>query len=77
MRDKLQITERNIDVFGLQIGAQRNQYEESWDEIDVAAGAHATPGQPLTDKLGNADWSKWPAATNCPHRQTGPKSPSR
>jgi hypothetical protein len=43
----------------------------------VAAGAHATPGQPLTDKLGNADWSKWPAATNCPHRQTGPKSPSR
>ena len=34
--EQLQIPEHHIDALGLQIEAQRNQYEEIWDEIEVA-----------------------------------------
>jgi hypothetical protein len=34
--EQLQIPEHHIDALGLQIEVQRNQYEEIWDEIEVA-----------------------------------------
>ena len=35
-REQLQIPEHHLDALALQIEAQRNQYEETWDEIEVA-----------------------------------------
>ena len=35
-REQLQIPEHHLDALALQIEAQRSQYEETWDEIEVA-----------------------------------------
>ena len=36
VREALQIPEHHLEALGQQIEAQRNQYEETWDEIEVA-----------------------------------------
>lgn len=35
-REQLQIPEHHLDALGMQIESQRGQYEEAWDEIEVA-----------------------------------------
>ena len=49
VHDTLQISEHHIDALGRQIEAQRNQYEETWDEIEVAVALVKTDGFDRTE----------------------------
>ena len=49
VREQLQIPEHHIDALGLQIEAQRNQYEETWDEIEVAVALVKADGFDRTE----------------------------
>jgi hypothetical protein len=48
-REQLQIQEHHIDALGQQIEAQRNQYEETWDEIEVAVALVKADGFERTE----------------------------
>jgi hypothetical protein len=50
--EALQIPEHHIDALGLQIEAQRDQYEEAWDEIEVAVALVKADGFDRTDVNG-------------------------